>query len=229
MTHLESYVPLRNMRDNRNKTSQQTSYWPLKSEAENPGERISKDDTGTESTELWSAIKNVKDYVLSSGYQVIDRITALCKTPRSMDEISGRAPQQSNNPTQSRIRRFRAAWPNSLVEPEERCSWIKNMLSDPDVSGDTKLIIWRMVENDYKVQPGVSVPLVGNWQRLLPFKPMPRTSRYSPYGSRQISPRRSLYEATRLNGFPHLQSTSWRSSTFTERTAVTPYRREISP
>jgi len=228
MKHLESYVPLRNMRDNRNKTSQQTSYWPLQSEAEIPEERISKDDTGTESTEMWNAIKNVKDYVLSSGYQVIDRITAMCKTPRSMDEISERAPQQSNNPTQSPIRRFKAAWPNSLVDSEKRGSWIKNMLSDPDVSGDTKLNIWRIVENDYKVQPG-SVPLVGNWQRMLPLKPMPHTSRYSPYGSRQISPRRSLYEATRLNSFPPLQSARGRSSTFTERIAGTTYQREISP
>jgi len=230
MTHLESYVPLRNMRDKRNKTSQQTSYWPLKSEAEVSGEGISKDGNGTESTEMWSVIQNVKDYVLSSGYQIIDRITALCKTPRSRNEVSSRAPQWSNNPTKSQVRRFSAVWPNSLVDPEERSNWMKNMLSDPDVSGETKLIIWQMVENEYKVQAGYVPPkFLGNQQRLLPLKPMPHTSRYNPYGSRRISPRRSLYEASISNSVSPVHAARGLSSTFTERTAMTPYRREISP
>jgi len=230
MTHLESYVPLRNIRENRTKTSQKTSYWSLKSAAEVPEEGISKGDTGTESTEIWSAIKNVKDYVLSSGYQVIDSITALCKTPRCMDEISGPAPQQLNNPTQSPVRRFRPVWPNSLLDPEERSSWIKNMLSDPDVSEETKLIIWHMVENEYTVQAGSEPPIFfGNQHRLLPPKALPRTSLYSPSGPRQIHLRRSLYEAPKSNWFPHLQAARGLSNTSTERTAVSPYRRDITP
>jgi len=229
MTHLESYVPLGNIRENRTKTSQKTSYWSLKSEAEVPEEGISKGDTGTESTEIWSAIKNVKDYVLSSGYQVIDSITGLCKKPRSLDEISGPAPQHSNNPTQSPLQRFRAVWPNSLLDPEERSSWIKDMLSDPDVSEETKLIIWRTVENEYAVQAGSVPPIFfGNQQRLLPLKPMPSTSRWSPSGPRQISPRRSLYEAPMPYCLPHQQAARGLSNTFIERTAVTPYRREIA-
>jgi len=235
----QSYVPLRNMRNRRSKTSPRPSYWPLKSKGDVSKEGISQGDPGTESIEVWSTIKNVKDYFLNTGYQLIDTIKAFCKKPRILENISDTSPHQSNITAESLIHRLikkkplddvsRKVWPNSL-EPETS-TWIKNMLSDPGITGDAKLTICRLVENNSTAK-AATVPsniFVSNQQRFSPHSVVPYTPRNSAYGSRQISPRLSLYDRARsASGLPPLRLLGRVSNTMSERRSRTPFGSETS-
>jgi len=240
MTYQEqTFVPLE-MRDS-HKGSAHTSYQPLMRETDISREASSKVDTGSESPELWNAIKTVKDYVLSTGHQLIDTITGLCKTPSLQEKgYSTTAPKQFGNTNHSsgssepKSDTFRDVstdlWRKS-PESEDTASWVKSMLSDPDVSGETKLMICSMVQLGFREQVrSVDANLFGEQHRLMPRRSLLSTPRYTPYGSREKSPGITRWEKGRKNsGLPPLLPSRSLSGSITELRDVTPYRQEMWP
>jgi len=240
MTYQEqTFVPLE-MRDS-HKVSAHTSYQPLMRETDASREASPKVDTGSESPELWNAIKTVKDYVLSTGHQLIDTITGLCKAPSPKKKgFRGTAPEQfghTNHSSGSSVLKsdtFRDVstelW-RKCPESEDTASWVKSMLSDPDVSGETKLMICSMVQLGFREQVrSVDTNLFGEQHRLMPRRSLLSAPRYTPYGLRQNSPGITRWEkARKVSGLPPLLPSRCLSGSITELRDVTPHRQEMWP